>query len=97
MAIYRYQNGYTPNSSSNASDYNVGTQLIQVWTNDISLTTQRERNQYFAEPHDEHCLNVEVDSQNGENVFVFFYDDEPIPGSCVTMPSNETLEQMLYG
>lgn len=94
-----YQNSFTALSSQSAADHEVnGQQIIQVWTNVPVLRTQNERNRYFRESPQEHCLSVEFDVINGQNKVIFFFNDR-YAGSVYpprdTVPDDATLSTML--
>lgn len=78
MVSVTYYNGYTVNSSRDVDYFNTqGRQVMQIWTNPMSFESNYHRRQYFANPHDEHCLSVEMDLVNGRKAWIFFYDDQP--------------------
>jgi hypothetical protein len=93
MASITYYNGYTANSSRDVDLYDVnGRQVMQIWTNPMSFDTHYRRRQYFANPHDEHCLSVEMDVVDDVKCWIFFYDDQPANIEPVNvLPDNDTL------
>lgn len=100
MAVFQYYNGYNPGNSNQARHWEVGEQLIQVWTHNMVFGTQRERNQYLKNPHDEHVLSLEANVVDGVHKFVYFYDDQPANITPVlTIPTDEELTNLLitYG
>lgn len=78
MASVTYYNGFKWNSSRDVDFYDVnGRQVMQIWTNPMSFENHRERREYFAGEHTEHCLSVEMDDAGGVKQWIFFYDDQP--------------------
>jgi len=96
-----YKNDFDASESDDAEDHEItGQRVVTLWTKKHTFQTVAEQNSYFANPHDDHCLAVELDTIEGVPMFVFFYDERPaLIEPRKKLPTEAELKELLetYG
>ena len=75
-----------------------GSDVLEVWTNEVIFENAAARAVYFRNAHSEHCMSVSVDQGINGKKFRFAFNDEYVDSdfpAVSVLPSDEELEEML--